>query len=85
MTSPLYQASVPVLTQMLTALSGVLQKAEAHVVAKNIDPNALLQARLFPDMFPLVRQVQIAVDFAKGVSARLAEVELPKYLSLIHI
>lgn len=48
MTSPLYQASAPVLKQMLTALSGVLQKAEAHVAAKNIDPNALLQARLFP-------------------------------------
>ena len=79
MTSPLYQASVPVLTQMLTALSGVLQKAEAHVVAKNIDPNALLQARLIPDMFPLVRQVQIACDFAKGISSRLAGAEVPSW------
>ena len=79
MTSPLYTASIPVLQQMLKALSDVLKKAEEHAAQKNIDPDALLQARLFPDMFPLVRQVQIAVDFAKGVSARLAEVELPKY------
>ncbi|WP_095143677.1 DUF1993 family protein [Pseudomonas sp. Irchel s3b6] len=79
MTISLYAASVPVFKQMLNALSDVLNKAEAHAVAKNIDPNALLQARLFPDMFPLVRQVQIAVDFAKGVSARLAQVELPTY------
>ncbi|QGW79779.1 DUF1993 family protein [Pseudomonas alkylphenolica] len=79
MTISLYAASVPVFKQMLNALSDVLNKAEAHATAKNIDPSVLLQARLYPDMFPLVRQVQIAVDFAKGVSARLAEVELPKY------
>ena len=79
MTISLYTASIPVFKQMLTALSGVLTKAEAHATAKNIEPNALLQARLFPDMFQLVRQVQIAVDFAKGVSARLAEIEVPKY------
>ncbi|KAF1008739.1 MAG: hypothetical protein GAK32_02052 [Pseudomonas fluorescens] len=79
MTLSLYAASVPVFKQMLNALSEVLKKAEAHATEKNIDPNAFLQARLYPDMFPLVRQVQIAVDFAKGVSARLAEVEVPKY------
>ena len=79
MTISLYAASVPVFKQMLNALSDVLHKAEAHATAKNIEPNALLQARLYPDMFPLVRQVQIAVDFAKGVSSRLAEVEIPKY------
>ncbi|MGY2291258.1 DUF1993 domain-containing protein [Pseudomonas sp. SDO528_S397] len=79
MTISLYAASVPVFKQMLNALSDVLKKAEAHATEKNIDPNAFLQARLYPDMFPLVRQVQIAVDFAKGVCARLAEVEVPKY------
>ena len=79
MTISLYDASVPVFKQMLSALSDVLKKAEAHATEKNIDPNAFLQARLYPDMFPLVRQVQIAVDFAKGVSSRLAEVEVPKY------
>ena len=78
MNSPLYTASIPVFKQMLGGLSQVLTKAEAHATAKNIDPNALLQARLFPDMFPLLRQVQVATDFAKSVSARLAGVEVPK-------
>ena len=78
MNSPLYTASIPVFKQMLGGLSQVLTKAEAHAMAKNIDPNALLQARLFPDMFPLLRQVQVATDFAKSVSARLAGVEVPK-------
>jgi hypothetical protein len=79
MTISLYAASIPVFKQMLTALAAVLTKGEAHATAKNIQPDALLQARLFPDMFPLVRQVQIAVDFAKGAGARLAGVEMPKY------
>jgi hypothetical protein len=79
MTISIYSASVPVFKQMLTALSEVLRKAEVHVTEKNIDPNALLQARLFPDMFPLVRQVQIAADFSKGVSSRLAGVEVPSW------
>ena len=64
MTVSMYQVSVPVFKQMLGGLSGVLAKAEAHVAAKKIDPNALLQARLFPDMFPLLRQVQVATAFA---------------------
>lgn len=79
MTNPMYTASVPVFKQMLTALSDVLKKAEAHAEEKNIDPNAYLQARLFPDMFPLVRQVQVAADFSKGVASRLAGVEVPKW------
>ncbi|WP_219063117.1 DUF1993 family protein [Pseudomonas sp. UMAB-08] len=79
MTISLYAASVPVFKQMLTALSDVLAKAEAHATAKNIEPDALLQARLFPDMFQLIRQVQISADFAKGVSARLAGIEPPKF------
>ena len=79
MTISIYNASVPVFKQMLTALSEVLAKAEAHVEEKNIEPNALLQARLFPDMFPLVRQVQIAADFTKGVTARLAGVDVPSW------
>lgn len=79
MTSPLYTASVPVLQQMLRALADVLKKAEDHATQKNIDPNALLQARLFPDMFPLLRQVQIAVDFSKGIASRLAGAEVPSW------
>ena len=78
MTSAIYTASIPVFKQMLGGLSGVLAKAQAHAAAKNIDPNALLQARLFPDMFALLRQVQVASDFAKSVSARLAGVDVPK-------
>ena len=78
MTSAIYTASIPVFKQMLGGLSGVLAKADAHVAAKKIDPNALLQARLFPDMFTLLRQVQVATDFAKSVSARLAGVDVPK-------
>ena len=78
MTSAIYTASIPVFKQMLGGLSEVLAKAEAHAAAKKIDPNALMQARLFPDMFPLLRQVQVATDFAKSVSARLAGVDVPK-------
>lgn len=77
MTDALYTASVPVFKQMLHALSHVLHKAEEHATVKKIDPNALLQARLYPDMFPLLRQVMIATDFAKGAGARLAGVDVP--------
>lgn len=79
MTISMYQASVPVFQQGLAALSGVLDKAAAHAAARKIDPAVLLQTRLFPDMFPLTRQVQIAADFAKGCPARLAGVENPSY------
>lgn len=78
MTNAIYATSIPVFKQMLGGLKQVLSKAEAHATAKKIDPNALLQARLYPDMFPLLRQVQVATDFAKSVSARLAGVEVPK-------
>ncbi len=77
MTSPMYAHSVPVLKQMLTALRAILAKADAHLAAKSIEPDALLQARLFPDMFPLVKQVQIAADFSRGIAARLAGVDVP--------
>ena len=79
MTLSMYQASVPVFKQLLGGLSAVLAKAEAHAAAKKIEPNALLQARLYPDMFALLRQVQVACDFAKSVSARLAGVEMPGF------
>ena len=79
MTLSMYQASVPVFTQGLKGLDGVLAKAEAHVAAHKLDPNALLHARLFPDMFPFTRQVQIAADFAKGAVARLAGAEVPNW------
>jgi len=78
MTISLHAASVPVFKQMLNSVSALLTKTEEYATAKNIDQNAYLQARLYPDMFPLVRQVQIAGDFARGVSARLAGLEVPK-------
>ncbi|KGD90041.1 hypothetical protein JL37_18890 [Achromobacter sp. RTa] len=79
MSSFMHSASVPVLTQMLSALSDVLKKAETHAAEKNIDPQAYLGARLFPDMFPLSRQVQIASDFARGIASRLAGAEVPSW------
>ena len=78
MTNAIYTTSVPLFTQMLGGLKEVLRKAEAHATERKIDPNALLQARLFPDMFTLLRQVQVASDFAKSVCARLADVDVPK-------
>lgn len=77
MTSHMYIQSVPVFKQMLSAMKAVLAKAEAHAIAHTIEPNAYLQARLFPDMFALLKQVQIAADFARGVCARLAGVAVP--------
>jgi hypothetical protein len=79
MTSPMYTNSVPVFKQMLTALKTIMGRADAHCAAKSIEPGALLQARLYPDMFPLLKQVQIASDFARGISARLAGIEIPAF------
>ena len=59
-----YDATVPAFLQILGSLSGLLTKAEAHCKAKNIQPDVLLGARLFPDMLPLTRQIQLACDFA---------------------
>ncbi len=75
----MYAASVPVLQQMLGSLSDLLTKAEAHASARKIEPGVLLQARLFPDMLPLSRQVEIACDFAKGIASRLAGQEVPVF------
>ncbi|MFB9243575.1 DUF1993 domain-containing protein [Massilia antarctica] len=79
MTFSMYDASVPVFKQILTSLSAIIDKAEAHATEKKIEPAALLQARLYPDMFPFQRQVQVAADFAKGCCARLAGVDVPRY------
>jgi len=75
----MYDASVPTVTRALTNLVGVLEKGAAHAEAKKIDPAVLVGSRLYPDMFPLTRQVQIACDVAKLGSARLAGVEGPKW------
>ena len=75
----MYQASVPRLANTLRNLSAILDKAQAHAETKKIDPAALTNFRLYPDMLPMKRQVQIACDTAKGVVARLAGVEPPKH------
>jgi uncharacterized protein len=75
----MYQASAPRFSHVLRNLSALLDKAQAHCEAKKIEPAALTGFRLFPDMFPLTRQVQIACDTAKGAVARLAGVEIPKH------
>jgi uncharacterized protein len=75
----LYDFSVPVLTHGLTNLSAILDKAAAHAAEKKFDSLVLANARLFPDMHPLTRQVQIACDTAKGAAARLAGIEVPKH------
>jgi len=79
MTISMYQASVPTFIRMLDNLAAILEKAAAHAEAKKIDPSVLLASRLYPDMFPLTKQVQVACDFAKGTVARLAGQEPPKY------
>ena len=75
----MYQASAPRFTNSLKNLSTIIDKAQAHCDAKKLDPAALVSYRLFPDMFPLARQVQSACDAAKAAVARLAGVEIPKH------
>ena len=79
MKSSMYQASVPVFVRMLNNLAAILEKGAAHAEARKIDPAALINARLFPDMFPLAKQVQIATDSATGGAARLAGAEVATY------
>ena len=73
----MYQASAPRFANTLKNLSAILDKAKAHAEARKIDEQVLTSSRLYPDMFALARQVQIACDTAKGAVARLAGVEIP--------
>ena len=75
----MYDISVAAFSRTLKNLSGILDKAIAYAAAKKFDGKVLVEARLFPDMFPLSSQVRIACDFAKGCSGRLAGVEVPKH------
>jgi hypothetical protein len=79
MTISMYQASVPRFVNILGNLSNILDKTQVHVDAKKLDSATLTTYRLFPDMLPMSKQVQIACDTAKGVVARLAGVEIPAY------
>lgn len=76
---PMSNAAIPVFEIGLNALSALLEKAEAYTEARKIDPTALLNTRLFPDMFPLARQIQSACDQAKNGGARLAGIDPPRY------
>jgi uncharacterized protein len=77
MSMSMYSASVPLFQQLLGGMKGVLTKAAAHCEAKGIDQAALLNDRLYPDMFPFTRQIQVATDMAAGGAARLAGVDVP--------
>ena len=79
MSLSMYQASVPVFVTMLNNLTAILEKAETLAKERNIEESVPLNWRLTSDMFPFARQVQIAADFAKGTSARLAGAEAPSY------
>ena len=79
MSISMYQISVPVFIKTLGNLSAILDKAAAFAAARKVDPSVLLAWRLAPDMLPMSRQVQIACDFAKGASSRLAGVEVPSW------
>lgn len=78
MTISMYQASVPSLIRALNNLAAILEKGAAHAEAKNIDPTVLINSRIYPNMLPLGRQVQIASDIARRGAARLAGLEAPK-------
>ena len=79
MTISMYQASVPRFVNILGNLSSILDKAQAHVDARKLDPDTFVNYRLYPDMLPMKSQVQIACDTAKGLVARLAGLEIPAY------
>jgi hypothetical protein len=75
----LYDLTIPALARGLSNLSALLDKAAAHAESRKFDSQVLVQARLFPDMHPLLKQVQIACDTAKGAAARLAGLEPPAH------
>jgi hypothetical protein len=75
----MYEASIPVFIRMSKNLAAILAKGAAYAEAKKIEPAVLVNSRLYPDMFPLSRQIQIASDIAKGCGARLAGREPPKF------
>jgi hypothetical protein len=77
MTLTMYQATVPTCVRALNSLAAILEKAQAHATARKIDAAALLNTRLFPDMFPLSKQIFIANDAARGGAARLANAAVP--------
>ena len=79
MSLSMHSASIPYFVRALNNLSAILEKGAAHAQEKDIDPSILVTDRLFPDMFPLSRQVQIACDVSKGAAARISGIEAPSH------
>ncbi len=79
MQASIYTLSAPIFTRMLGNLDAILDKAIAHAAQRQIDPTVLMASRLFPDMLPMSRQIQVACDFAKGTVSRLCGEEPPKW------
>jgi len=79
MSLSLYDASIPTFVHSLRALQAILDKAVAHAETRKFDPNVFVSVRLYPDMLPFSRQIQIASDAAKGAAARLSGTEPPKF------
>jgi len=79
MSFSMYDACIPVFTQMLGSLSAIIDKGAAHAAEKKLEESAFLQARLYPDMFTLARQMRQASDFGRNAPGRLAGVELPSF------
>jgi hypothetical protein len=79
MSLSIHDATVPVLVRAMQSLSGVIEKGRLHAEAEKFEPSVLLATRLYPDMFPLSRQIQVVSDQCKGGASRLAGVEPPKY------
>jgi uncharacterized protein len=79
MSNPMYRASVAAFDRHLASMQGYLAKGASYAAEKKLDDAVITQMRIYPDMFPLSRQIMIACDFAKGASARLAGVDIPKF------
>ena len=79
MSLSMHSTSIPYFVRALKNLSAILEKGAAHAQEHDIDPSILVTDRLFPDMFPLSRQVQIACDVSKGAAARISGIEAPSH------
>jgi len=75
----MYQSSIVPIRKALANLRAIVEKGAAHAQAKKIEESALIQSRLYPDMFPFAGQVQIVTDMARAAAARLTNQEPPKY------
>lgn len=79
MSVSMYTVSAPIFIQFLTGLSGVLDKAQAHIDARKLDESFFMGMRLYPDMHNFTRQVRASCDHAVNACARIAGVELPTF------